>query len=81
MDGRPSLRLDLLGDQAGIQAPLERREASSPPSCLLEDPSAQAVLDAEVLALQANGTVEGVRLSSSPGFYGRLFVVRKRFWV
>lgn len=49
-----------------------------PPSRLLGDPSAQAALDREVLALQAKGAVESVFLSSSPGFYGRLFVVPKR---
>ena len=58
--------------------PRPSRLRRPPPSRLLADASAQAALDGEVVALQEKGAVERVCLSSSPGYYGRLFVVPKR---
>ena len=58
----------------GEKAPLSRTPIAFPPPT---DQSAFQALDQEVSSLITKGAVDRVRCHSSPGFYGRLFVVPK----
>ena len=58
----------------GSKAPLSRTPLFFPPP---QDPLALLALELEVQGLLAKGAVEVVQNPSSPGFYGRLFVVPK----
>ena len=70
------------GDQIGVPPSLEIGEGSAclptsplpPPPC----PLAVHALDLEVSSLLSKGAIERVLDPSSPGFYGRIFVVPKR---
>ena len=58
----------------GEKAPLSRTPVAFPPP---SDQAAFQALDQEVSSLISKGAVDRVRYHSSPGFYGRLFVVPK----